>query len=259
MMFEYRFYECTPGRLAEEVARMREVSIDPWPGDRGGDGESLFDSFGIPRPLGAWTSIAGRQQPIFGYLLKWDSLDERDRAFPAFWVSPEWAEVRERTNDGHPMVDSIEDWLLAPSAAWDRSGGGSDDRQVCPEGIGRPEGIGGLHEMRIHHCQAGYDAEVTAYLAEIEHRQMEVLGGRILGVFNLLIGPDMPAIISFIAWPDFATQQRAALRLDVEPRVRARREQWKKDHGVSLIRSVEQTLLRPLDYGLPLSNFGIQP
>ncbi|MBI1179247.1 MAG: hypothetical protein GC201_01735 [Alphaproteobacteria bacterium] len=248
MMFEYRFYECTPGRLAQEVARMREVSIDPWPGADGGrDGESLFDRFGIPRPLGAWTSVAGRRQPMFGYLLHWESLDERDRAFPAFWVSPEWAEVRERTNDGHPMVDSIEDWLLAPSAAWDRSGGFGEERH------------GGLHEMRIHHCRAGYDADVADYLAEIEHRQMEVLGGRVLGVFNVVIGPDMPAIVSFIAWPDFATQRRAAERLDVEPRVHARRRRWQEQYGVSLIRSVEQTLLAPLDYGLPRSNFGIAP
>lgn len=242
MMFEYRFYECTPGRLAEEVARMKEVAIDPWPG---GGGESLFDRFGIPRPLGAWTSIAGRQQPVFGYILKWDSLDARDRAFPPFWTCPEWAEVRARTDDGHPLVDSIEDWLLAPNAAWKRTGEIDATRH------------GGVHEMRIHRCLAGFGPQVTAYLAEIEHRQIEVLGGRILGVFDVAIGPDMPAIVSFVAWPDFPTQQRAAERLDMEPRVRERHRQWRDEYGRSPIRSVEQTLLRPLDYGLPLSNFGL--
>lgn len=242
MMFEYRFYDCTPGRLADEVARMREVAIAPWPG---GKGESLFDRFGIPRPLGAWTSIAGRRQPVFGYLLKWDSLDQRDRAFPPFWVCPEWQEVRARTDDGHPMVDSIEDWLLAANASWRRSDEIGDTRHD------------GLHEMRIHHVLAGYGPEVTDYLATIEHRQIEILGGNILGVFDVAIGPDMPAIVSFVAWPDQATQQRAAERIDREPRVHERHRRWKDEHGLSLIRSVEQTLLQPLDFGRPLSNFGI--
>lgn len=242
-MFEYRFYECTPGRLAQEVARMEEVAIAPWPG---GNGESLFDRYGIPRPIGAWTSIAGRQ-PIFGYLLKWDSLDARDRAFPPFWTCADWATVRARTDDGHPMVDSIEDWLLAPNAAWDRSTGCDGTRHR------------GLHEMRIHHCLAGFGPQVTAYLKEIEHRQAEVMGGRVIGVFDVLIGPDMPAIISFIAWPDFATQQRAAMRLDAEPRVHERRRQWQAEHGRTLIRHMEQTLLHPLEFGRPQSNFGIAP
>jgi hypothetical protein len=242
MMFEYRFYECTPGRLTQEVARMKEVAISPWPG---GNGESLFDRFGIPRPLGAWTSIAGRRQPMFGYLVKWESLEARDRAFPPFWACPEWAEVRARTDDGHPMVDSIEDWLVAPSAIWDRSGATDGTRH------------GGLHEMRIHHVMAGYGPQVADYLKTIEHRQIEILGGRILGVFDVAVGPDLPAMVTFVAWPNHATQQRAAERLDREPRVHERHRQWKQEHGISLIRSLEQTLLQPLEYGLPLSNFGI--
>lgn len=241
-MFEYRFYECTPGRLTEEVARMAEVATDPWPG---GNGESLFDRFGIPRPLAAWTSIAGRRQPVFGYLLEWKSLDERDRAFPAFWASPEWAEVKARTEGGYPLVDAIENWLIAPNASWDRSGGFDD--QVH----------GGMHEMRIHHILAGFGPQVTDYLREIEHRQIEVMGGRILGAFDVLIGPDMPAIVSYIAWPDFATQQRAADRIDHEPRVHERRHKWMAEYGRYPIRHIEQTLLRPLDFGLPKSNFGI--
>lgn len=248
MMFEYRFYECTPGRLAEEVARMHEVAIAPWPGHSGGyEGKSLFDRFGIPRPIGAWTSIAGRRQPIFGYMLCWDSLDRRDRAFPPFWACPEWAEVRARTDDGHPMVDGIEDWLVAPSKIWDRTGGFDDTRH------------GGLHEMRIHHVLAGYAPQVAEYLSQVEHRQIEILGGRILGVFDVAIGPDMPAVVTFVAWPDHDTQQFAADRLEREPRVHDHHRRWREEHGLSLIRRVEQTLLQPLDYALPLANFGIAP
>jgi hypothetical protein len=111
--------------------------------------------------------------------------------------------------------------------------------------------------MRIHHVMAGYGPQVADYLKTIEHRQIEILGGRILGVFDVAVGPDLPAMVTFVAWPNHATQQRAAERLDREPRVHERHRQWKQEHGISLIRSLEQTLLQPLEYGLPLSNFGI--
>lgn len=241
MFFEYRWYECAPGRLAEEIDRMEEVAIAGW---KGGE-ESVFDKYGIPRPIGAWSSVAGRRKPVFGYILQWDSFAQRDTAFPAFWAGPEWAEVRDRTNAGFTLVDHFDNWVIGPNAAWDRSGG-------C-EG----EPIGGLHEMRIHHCMAGDGHHVTAYLAEIEHRQMEVMGGRVIGVFDVKIGPDIPAIVSFIGWPDYETQQAAARRLELEPRVRERRRQWREELGDSPIRHVEQTLLKPLDYGKPLPNFGL--
>ena len=244
MIFEFRFYDCTPGRLAEEAARMHEVAIA---GEKGDDGPSLFDQYDIPRPLGAWTSISGARLPIFGYILGWDSLDRRDRCFPKFWADPRWAAVRERTDDGSPMVDHIENWLMAPSAAWNRQPG----RRTPPQG--------GVHEMRIHHTVAGQAKAVADYLSEIELQQAEVLGATVLGVFEVLIGPDMPAIVSFLAWPDYETQQAAWRRIDVEPRVHERRRKWSQDLGFNPIRTVEQTLLRPLDYGRPAENFGILP
>jgi hypothetical protein len=241
MFFEFRFYECTAGRLADEVARMHEVAIA---GEGGGDGPSLFDQFGIPRPLGAWTAVAGARLPIFGYLVAWDSLDRRDVAFPRFWADPRWAAIRDRSDGGSPMVEHIENWLMGPSLAWNRT----STRRPHPDG---------LHELRIHHCHAGHGAAVTDYLANIELAQAEVLGGTVLGVFDVLIGPDMPAVVSFLSWPDYETQQTAWRRIDVEPRVAERRRKWAAELGVNPIRSIEQTLLRPLDYGRPQANFGI--
>ena len=242
MFFEFRFYECTSGRLAEEVARMHEVAVA---GENDDTGASLFDQFGIPRPLGAWTAVAGARMPLFGYILAWESLDRRDVCFPNFWADPRWAAVRERTDAGSPMVEHIENWLMAPSAAWNRH----SVRPLPPAHT--------LHEMRIHHCVAGRGPAVTEYLAEIELPQAEILGATAIGVFDVLIGPDMPAIVSFLAWPDYETQQAGWRRIDVEPRVHERRRKWSAELGLDPIRTVEQTLLRPLDFARPLANFGI--
>jgi hypothetical protein len=244
MFFEFRFYQCTSGRLAEEVARMHEVAIA---GEDGAAGSSLFDQFGIPRPLGAWTAVSGARLPLFGYIVGWESLDQRDSAFPAFWADPRWAAVQQRTDAGSPMVERIETWLMAPSPIWSRAA----KRAV--------NSMGSIHEMRIHRCSAGHAKAVSDYLSDIELPQAEVLGATVIGVFDVLIGPDMPAIVSFLDWPDFETHQAGWRRIDVEPRVHERRRRWASELGLNPIRTVEQTLLRPLAYGRPRANFGIAP
>jgi hypothetical protein len=239
-MFEYRFYEVSTGRVAEEVARMGAVAFDPLRG-----GGSLFDHYGIPRPLAEWTAITGSRLPLYGYLLHWDSLKQRDSAFPPFWADPTWHGIRDRTDADGPLVERMENWLLAASPAWNQQ---NDD--------GSDAALGGLHEMRIHHTLAGYSPHVTEYLRAIELHQLQVLGAVVLGVFDVLIGPNMPAIVSFLAWPDFETHQFAMRRLDSEPRVKVQRDTWKREHGQLLVREFEQTLLRPVPRSLPHRNFG---
>jgi len=239
-MFEYRFYEVSASRVEEEVDRMGAVCFDPVR-----NGRSLFDEYGIPRPLAEWTAVAGARLPLYGYLLEWESLKQRDATFPKFWTEPYWHAVRDRSDEGGPLVERIEDWLLAPSPAWNRTRPTDETR------------IGGIHEMRIHHLLAGYAGPYTEYLKILELPQLKILGGTVLGVFDVLIGPNMPAIISFIAWPDFETHQFAMRRLDLEPRLRVQREAWKREHGQALVREFEQTLLRPVPRSLPRPNFGV--
>lgn len=249
MVFEYQFYQANDGRLDEEVERMREVAILGAPQVPNGPPvfkESLFDRYGIPRPLGAWTAISGPRQPLFGYIVRWNSLAERDAAFPPFWADPLWHAVRSRTDAGSPLVDRIDTWLMNPSSVW---------AAVRKDGPDTP--VGGVHEMRIHHTRAGYAHYLSAALAEIELPQCQAFGAVVLGVFDVVIGPKMPAIISFIAWPDYEAQQRARARLDVEPRLLQRMADDEVDAGGPIVLSVEHTLLQPVDYGVPAANFGM--
>jgi len=248
VIFEYRFYQASHGRLAEEVDRMREVAIDGAPAEPNGPPvhkESLFDRYGIPRPLGAWTSLTGPHHPIFGYIVKWDSLAQRDAAFPPFWNDPFWHAVRNRTDAGSPLVERIDTWLMNSSPVWN---------MVRQEGDNTP--IGGVHEMRIHYTRAGYAHYFRETLAQIELPQCQALGGRVLGVFDVVIGPQMPAIISFLAWPDFAIQAQARARLDVEPRLLESLLRNEKSAGGAVLLRMESRLLQPVDYGVPIANFG---
>jgi hypothetical protein len=86
-------------------------------------------------------ALSGRRLPAFLYIIKWDSLTQRDERFPRFWTDLFWRRRRGELTDGMPLVDSIENWLLKPSSAWDLV---REDDTFQP--------VGGIHEMRIQDC-----------------------------------------------------------------------------------------------------------
>jgi hypothetical protein len=253
-IYELRLYDVVPGRLAEEVARMHEVSIAGAPAEPGGKPkykESLFDRHGVARPIGAWTSTAGSRQPMFIYMQRWDSLTQREKAFPSFWADPIWRHIRTRSDAGSDMVTSLDTWLVRPSPLMAALPG------PAPKGP-----IGGVHEMRIQQLISGDDEprEAMRALAEVELPLVKQLGGHTIGIFNVLIGPNLPAIVIFYAWPDLATQQRAWARLDVEPRMIQQRDREQANFPRGVFGACEQFLLSPVPgWGLPAANFGAKP
>lgn len=249
-IFELRMYDVVPGRLADEVGRLREVAIDGAPQLPDGpaqDGPSLFDLHGIPRPRGAWTSTVGPSQPRFLYLLRWENLTARDTAFPAFWADPRWQAIRSRTNAGSDIVEASDDWLVRPAAGID----------LPPGPAGR---IGGLHEMRLLQLLNGHRKEAAAALAETDLPLLRFLGAEVLGVLDVVIGPNMPTFALFLAWPDFAAQQHAWARLDMEPRILQRRDREMALFNRRLFGHVDSYLLDPVPgWGEPFAGFGAGP
>ena len=241
-IYELRCYDVAAGRLADEVARMYDVAIA---GERGGPA-SMFDRYGIPRPLGAWTGMSGTREPQFGYILRWDSLAQRDAAFPAFWADPDWLELRARTDGGVPLVERMEDWLLRPSPSWNAA------RQF---GDGLRQDAGWLTEMLVQKPENGFVADATAAHAGLLLPLLARHGAVLLGVFDVVIGPDMPCMVTFLAWPDQPTQDAAWRAVDVDPGMRAAAREQGRTHGHALIRSSEHSLLRPVHFGRPKPHF----
>ena len=241
MIYEYRFYECSEGRLAEEVDRMAEVAIHP-----DSSGKSLFDQHGVPRPKGAWTAISGPRMPLFGYIVRWDSLKQRDTAFPSFWADKRWHAVRDRAKvpDRVPIVNRIDNWLMEPSLVWDAAYK-DDPRQQ----------IGGLQELRIHTHYSGQAREACEYLGLREIPHLQLMGASLLGAFDVIIGPK-DAIVSFLSWPSWEARERAMARMDIEAQLTVARDRAAAKFGRSLFHKVENYLLEPTPYGLAAGNFG---
>jgi hypothetical protein len=102
MLYELRIYHCMPGKLPAVVARFENATV------------KLFEKHGI-RQVGFWTVVIGESNADLYYILKWESLDERQRKFTAFAADPDWIAVRDKSEAGGPIVASISNTILTPT------------------------------------------------------------------------------------------------------------------------------------------------
>ena len=102
MLYELRIYHCMPGKLAAVVARFENATV------------KLFEKHGI-QPVGFWTVVIGESNADLYYILKWDSLDERQKKFAAFQADPDWIAARNKSEEAGPIVASISNTILTPT------------------------------------------------------------------------------------------------------------------------------------------------
>ena len=102
MLYELRIYHCMPGKLPAVVARFENATV------------KLFEKHGIQQ-VGFWTVVIGESNADLYYILKWDSLDERQKKFAAFAADPDWNAVRAKSEESGPIVASISNSILTPT------------------------------------------------------------------------------------------------------------------------------------------------
>ena len=102
MLYELRIYHCVAGKLPAVVARFENTTV------------ALFEKHGIQQ-VGFWTVNIGDSNADLYYILKWDSLDERQKKFAAFAADPNWIAARDKSEEGGPIVASISNSILTPT------------------------------------------------------------------------------------------------------------------------------------------------
>ncbi|MGH7916259.1 MAG: NIPSNAP family protein [Candidatus Binataceae bacterium] len=103
MVYELRVYHCVAGRLPDLSKRFQDVTV------------RLFEKHGIQQ-VGFWTVAIGESSADFVYMLKWESLDDRAQHFAAFQRDPEWIAARAKSEENGPLVASITNSILMPTA-----------------------------------------------------------------------------------------------------------------------------------------------
>jgi hypothetical protein len=103
MIVEMRIYHCLPGRLPALHERFSKTTL------------GFFKKYGIEQ-IGFWTTVAGTSNHSLTYLLKWESLAEREVKWNAFQADPDWAAARAASEAQQSIVARVENQFLAPTA-----------------------------------------------------------------------------------------------------------------------------------------------
>jgi hypothetical protein len=103
MIYEMRIYHCAPTRLPALIERFSGTTL------------GFFDKYGIAQ-VGFWTTLIGASNHSLTYLLKWESLAEREQKWNAFQADPDWIAKRAASEAERPIVERIESHILTPTA-----------------------------------------------------------------------------------------------------------------------------------------------
>jgi hypothetical protein len=100
MIHEFRTYTCMPNKLPTVLKRFETVTL------------GLFAKYGIRNgPL--FTVAVGENNQQVKYMIEWDNLAERDRAWAAFRADPAWAQALQESEKDGPSVAKITNELLS--------------------------------------------------------------------------------------------------------------------------------------------------
>ena len=66
----------------------------------------IFHRVGI-RPLFYTSTVIGQNIPNLTYLIPFENLAEREKAWNAFGADPEWVKVRKESIDKHGQISSV--------------------------------------------------------------------------------------------------------------------------------------------------------
>jgi NIPSNAP protein len=103
LIYELRIYHCVSGRLPALLKRFEGTTL------------ALWAKHGI-RQAGFWTVIVGDSNQDLYYLLQWESLAEREKKWTAFMSDPEWVAKRAESERDGPIVASLANTILQPTA-----------------------------------------------------------------------------------------------------------------------------------------------
>jgi hypothetical protein len=102
MIYELRTYTANPGKMAAMQARFRDHTL------------AIFERHGI-KSIGYWTNLIGGRSDELCYIVAFDDLAHRERAWASFGADPEWQRVRRESEVDGPLVHHLENRILAPT------------------------------------------------------------------------------------------------------------------------------------------------
>ncbi|KAK4556804.1 hypothetical protein LTR86_006375 [Recurvomyces mirabilis] len=101
-VYELRIYTTLPGRMPNLLARFQDHTLKIW------------EKHGIQQ-VGFWNTLVGPDANELTYMLKWDSLADREKKWNAFFVDPEWVQARADSEKDGAINAKVSSSFLTPT------------------------------------------------------------------------------------------------------------------------------------------------
>jgi hypothetical protein len=102
MIHELRIYTAHTGKMPALLARFRDHTC------------RLFEKHGIVN-VGYWLNAIGGRNDELWYILGFEDLGHRERAWAAFVADPDWQQARADSEKDGPLVHHLENRILTPT------------------------------------------------------------------------------------------------------------------------------------------------
>ena len=102
MIYEMRIYKCFPGRLPALLKRFENDTLKIW------------EKHGIQQ-AGFWTTVIGESNNDLTYMIRWDSMADREKRWAAFLADPDWIAVRDKSEADGLIIANIVTQFLSPT------------------------------------------------------------------------------------------------------------------------------------------------
>lgn len=102
MIYELRIYTAMPGKMGALQARFRDHTT------------TIFERHGI-KNVGYWTNLAGGRSDELWYMVAYEDLAARTKAWAAFGADPDWQKARAESEKDGALVHHIENRLMSPT------------------------------------------------------------------------------------------------------------------------------------------------
>ena len=101
MIYEWRVYEAVPGKMEALNNRFAKVTL------------RLFKKHGL-KVIGFWQADIGTSNVLY-YMLAFDDLVQREKAWTAFRSDPDWLQGRAESEREGPLVAKVTSSILRPT------------------------------------------------------------------------------------------------------------------------------------------------
>ena len=102
MTYEERVYKIMPGRMPDIMNRFTNHALP------------LFEKHGI-KLVGFWQTVIGPSSNELVYVVAYDDLSHRERAWNAFMNDPAWMEAKAKSEQNGMLVADVANRILTPT------------------------------------------------------------------------------------------------------------------------------------------------